>query len=234
MIFETHAHYDDERFDEDRDILIEKLFQKNICNIINVGASIESTKTTIALAKKYENMYAAAGVHPSDIAGLNEETLAWLKEQTKDPKVIAVGEIGLDFCKPIDRTLQLQRLTEQAALAEKRRLPIVLHCVKAYEKLLSLMDQYAVPILFHGFTGSPQLACQLIRKGYFLSFGTTLFRSPRTQEALRTTPYEHLFLETDEADTTIEEIYRQAAALRNTPIETLKHSIYTNYKTLFG
>ena len=145
-----------------------------------------------------------------------------------------VGEIGLDFCKPIDRTLQLQRLTEQAALAEKRRLPIVLHCVKAYEKLLSLMDQYAVPILFHGFTGSPQLACQLIRKGYFLSFGTTLFRSPRTQEALRTTPYEHLFLETDEADTTIEEIYRQAAALRNTPIETLKHSIYTNYNTLFG
>ena len=66
MIFETHAHYDDERFDEDRDILIEKLFQKNICNIINVGASIESTKTTIALAKKYENMYAAVGVHPSD------------------------------------------------------------------------------------------------------------------------------------------------------------------------
>ena len=115
-----------------------------------------------------------------------------------------------------------------------RRLPIVLHCVKAYEKLLSLMDRYTVPILFHGFTGSPQLACQLIRKGYFLSFGTTLFRSPRTQEALRTTPYEHLFLETDEADTTIEEIYRQAAALRNTPIETLKHSIYTNYKTLFG
>ena len=110
----------------------------------------------------------------------------------------------------------------------------MLHCVKAYDKLLSLMDRYTVPILFHGFTGSPQLACQLIRKGYFLSFGTTLFRSPRTQEALRTTPYEHLFLETDEADTTIEEIYRQAAALRNTPIETLKHSIYTNYKTLFG
>ena len=81
MIFETHAHYDDERFDEDRDILIEKLFQKNICNIINVGASIESTKTTIALAKKYENMYAAAGVHPSDIAAVSYTHLDVYKRQ---------------------------------------------------------------------------------------------------------------------------------------------------------
>ena len=172
----------------------------------------------------------SAGIHPWDCETVGSE---WLDSLETLP-VAAVGEIGLDFCKPIDHTLQLQRLTEQAALAEKRRLPIVLHCVKAYDKLLSLMDRYTVPILFHGFTGSPQLACQLIRKGYFLSFGTTLFRSPRTQEALRTTPDEHLFLETDEADTTIEEIYREAAALRNTPIETLKHSIYTNYKTLFG
>ena len=96
------------------------------------------------------------------------------------------------------------------------------------------MGRYTVPIIFHGFTGSPQLAGQLIRKGYFLSFGTALFRSPKTQEALRTTPDNHLFLETDEADTTIEEIYREAATLRNTPIEILKQSIYTNYKTLFG
>lgn len=172
----------------------------------------------------------SAGIHPWDCEVVGSE---WLDSLETLP-VTAVGEIGLDFCKPIDRTEQLRLLTAQADLAEKRRQPIVLHCVKAYEKLLSLMGRYTVPIIFHGFTGSPQLAGQLIRKGYFLSFGTTLFRSPRTQEALRTTPYEHLFLETDEADATIEEIYRQAAALRNTPIETLKHSIYTNYKTLFG
>lgn len=172
----------------------------------------------------------SAGIHPWDCEVVGSE---WLDSLETLP-VAAVGEIGLDFCKPIDRTEQLRLLTAQADLAEKRRLPIVLHCVKAYEKLLSLMGRYTVPIIFHGFTGSPQLAGQLIRKGYFLSFGIALFRSPKTQEALRTTPDNHLFLETDEADTTIEEIYREAATLRNTPIEILKQSIYTNYKTLFG
>lgn len=197
-------------------------FRPNVVSIRSVRLGKEDIPTS---GERF-----SAGIHPWDCETVGSE---WLDSLETLP-VAAVGEIGLDYCKPVDRTVQLRRLTEQAALAEKRRLPIVLHCVKAYEKLLSLMDRYTVPILFHGFTGSPQLACQLIRKGYFLSFGTTLFRSPRTQEALRTTPYEHLFLETDAADTTIEEIYRQAAALRNTSIETLKQSIYTNYKTLFG
>lgn len=172
----------------------------------------------------------SAGIHPWDCETVGSE---WLDSLETLP-VAAVGEIGLDFCKPIDRTLQLQRLTAQADLAEKRRLPIVLHCVKAYEELITLMSPYTVPVVFHGFVGSTQLAGQLIRKGYFLSFGAALFRSPKTQKALLAVPDERLFLETDEADPTIEEVYRQAAALRNIPIDTLKQSIYKNYKTLFG
>ena len=97
MIFETHAHYDDERFEEDRDALITSMPGRGVGAIINVGASIESTKTTLALSEKYPFVYAAVGVHPSDISGLNEETFAWLKEQTKKEKVAAVGEIGLDY-----------------------------------------------------------------------------------------------------------------------------------------
>ena len=97
MIFETHAHYDDERFEEDRDALITSMPGRGVGTIINVGASIESTKTTLALSEKYPFVYAAVGVHPSDISGLNEETFAWLKEQTKKEKVAAVGEIGLDY-----------------------------------------------------------------------------------------------------------------------------------------
>ena len=97
MIFETHAHYDDERFEEDRDALITSMPGRGVGTIINVGASIESTKTTLALSEKYPFVYAAVGVHPSDISGLNEETFAWLKEQTKKEKVVAVGEIGLDY-----------------------------------------------------------------------------------------------------------------------------------------
>lgn len=172
----------------------------------------------------------SAGIHPWDCEIVGS---GWIDALETLP-VAAIGEIGLDYCKPVDRTVQLRRLTAQADLAEKRRLPIVLHCVKAYEELITQMERYTVPIIFHGFIGSSQLAGQLIREGYFLSFGATLFRSPKTQKALRTVPDERLFLETDEADTPIEEIYRQVAALRNTPIDTLKQSIYKNYKTLFG
>lgn len=97
MIFETHAHYDDERFENDRDELVSSLPFNGIDKVINVGASIESTKTTLELAHKYDFVYAAVGVHPSDIDGLNEETFNWLYDMTKDKKTVAVGEIGLDY-----------------------------------------------------------------------------------------------------------------------------------------
>ena len=97
MIFETHAHYDDESFNDDREALIRSLPEKGIGRIINVGASIETTKTTLELATRYDYIYAAVGVHPSDISGLNEETFAWLKEQASLPKTVAIGEIGLDY-----------------------------------------------------------------------------------------------------------------------------------------
>ena len=98
MIFETHAHYDDERFDEDREETIARVRAGGVSPIINVGASIESTRTTLALADNHDFIYAAAGVHPSDIDCLNEETFAWLTAQTANPKVVAVGEIGLAGC----------------------------------------------------------------------------------------------------------------------------------------
>ena len=91
MIFETHAHYDDESFNDDREALIRSLPEKGIGRIINVGASIETTKTTLELAAKYDYIYAAVGVHPSDISGLTEETFAWLKEQASLSKTVAIG-----------------------------------------------------------------------------------------------------------------------------------------------
>lgn len=205
MIFETHAHYDDERFDEDRDILIEKLFQKNICNIINVGASIESTKTTIALAKKYENMYAAAGVHPSDIAGLNEETLAWLKEQTKDPKVIAVGEIGLDYYWDKEEDVQkAQRywFAQQMGLARESQLPVIIHSRDAAEDTMRVMKEVhaeEIPGVIHCYSYSPEMAKEFIKMGYYIGVGgvVTFKNAKKLKETVMQIPLERILLETD-------------------------------------
>lgn len=205
MIFETHAHYDDERFDEDRDMLIEKLFQKNICNIINVGASIESTKTTIALAKKYENMYAAAGVHPSDIAGLNEETLAWLKEQTKDPKVIAVGEIGLDYYWDKEEEVQkAQRywFAQQMGLARESQLPVIIHSRDAAEDTMRVMKEVhaeEIPGVIHCYSYSPEMAKEFIKMGYYIGVGgvVTFKNAKKLKETVMQIPLERILLETD-------------------------------------
>ena len=205
MIFETHAHYDDERFDEDRDILIEKLFQKNICNIINVGASIESTKTTIALAKKYENMYAAAGVHPSDIAGLNEETLAWLNEQTKDPKVIAVGEIGLDYYWDKEEDVQkAQRywFAQQMGLARESQLPVIIHSRDAAEDTMRVMKEVhaeEIPGVIHCYSYSPEMAKEFIKMGYYIGVGgvVTFKNAKKLKETVMQIPLERILLETD-------------------------------------
>ena len=205
MIFETHAHYDDECFDVDRDILIEKLFQKNICNIINVGASIESTKTTIALAKKYENMYAAAGVHPSDIAGLNEETLAWLKEQTKDPKVIAVGEIGLDYYWDKEEEVQkAQRywFAQQMRLARESQLPVIIHSRDAAEDTMRVMKEVhaeEIPGVIHCYSYSPEMAKEFIKMGYYIGVGgvVTFKNAKKLKETVMQIPLERILLETD-------------------------------------
>lgn len=205
MIFETHAHYDDERFDEDRDMLIEKLFQKNICNIINVGASIESIKTTIALAKKYENMYAAAGVHPSDIAGLNEETLAWLKEQTKDPKVVAVGEIGLDYYWDKEEEVQkAQRywFAQQMELARESQLPVIIHSRDAAEDTMRVMKEVhaeEIPGVIHCYSYSPEMAKEFIKMGYYIGVGgvVTFKNAKKLKETVMQIPLERILLETD-------------------------------------
>ena len=205
MIFETHAHYDDERFDEDRDMLIEKLFQKNICNIINVGASIESTKTTIALAKKYKNMYAAAGVHPSDIAGLNEETLAWLKEQTKDPKVVAVGEIGLDYYWDKEEEVQkAQRywFAQQMELARESQLPVIIHSRDAAADTIETMKSvHAEEIqgVIHCYSYSKEMAQEFIKMGYYIGVGgvVTFKNAKKLKETVEAIPLERILLETD-------------------------------------
>ena len=132
MIFESHAHYDDEAFNEDREALIESLPENGIDTVINVGASLNSCKSTIALLEKYSFVYGAMGVHPSETGELDEENFQWLKEQCAREKVVAVGEIGLDYhWKEPEPDVQKKWFERQLVLAEEVKLPVIIHSREA-------------------------------------------------------------------------------------------------------
>lgn len=205
MIFDTHAHYDDSRFDEDRDSLLAEVKNSGIGPIINVGASIESTKSTMALAEKYEDIYAAVGIHPSDIDGLNEDTFAWLKEQTAWEKTVAVGEIGLDYYWEKDEKVQeMQRywFRRQMDLAREVRLPVIIHSRDAAADMLQVMKSCKaeeIPGVVHCYSYSPELALQLVDMGYYIGVGgvVTFKNARKLVETVKAVPLERILLETD-------------------------------------
>lgn len=144
MIFETHAHYDDKMFDEDRESLLESMQEAGIGRIVNIGADLASTASSIALAEKYPFIYAAAGVHPSDAAQLNEHTFQWLSEQTAHEKVVAVGEIGLDYYwekDPEVRANQRYWFGRQLNLAREKALPVSIHSRDAAKDTLDIAKE---------------------------------------------------------------------------------------------
>ena len=235
MIFDSHAHYDSEQFDIDRDELLGSVLpQKGVVAVINMAADYESLKKTVALCEKYDYIYGAVGIHPECANDLPDNWLSDVEALLSHPKIVAVGEIGLDYLRP-DREAQLRIFEGQLRLAEAAGKPVVLHCVKAFEETMRLLKQFRLrAVIFHGFIGSPEQARRALEKGYYLSFGVRTFSSPKTMEALRETPPGQLFLETDDSDTGIEEVYAHAAAVRGTTVEALKRATTENYERIFA
>ncbi|MBQ8038666.1 MAG: TatD family hydrolase [Lachnospiraceae bacterium] len=205
MIFETHAHYDDDRFHDDRDEILGQMQEAGIKRIINVGASIESIKTTLELAEKYDFVYAAVGVHPSDISDLNEETFAWLKEQTNLQKVIAIGEIGLDYYwdkEPEVQANQRYWFGRQIELARETNLPIIIHSRDAGADTMQVMKEHhaeEIPGVIHCYSYSKEVAMEFIKMGYYIGIGGVItFKNARKLvETVEAIPMERILLETD-------------------------------------
>jgi len=171
----------------------------------------------------------AAGVHPWEAERAAGHPLPELPAECR-----AIGEIGLDYARPADRRKQEILLRAQLQRAEELGLPVVLHCVRAFEPLLKILADYRLrAVVFHGFIGSKEQAAEALKRGFYLSFGVRSLQSPRTAEVLRTLPRERLFLETDESELPIGEIYRQVAAIRGCTTEALRLQILENYKRLF-
>lgn len=169
----------------------------------------------------------AVGVHPWRAAEQRFDELSL-------EGAVAIGEIGLDYACKVDRVVQERVLREQLAVAERRDLPVVLHCVRAFEPMMKILSEYDLrAVIFHGFIGSVQQVERAVSRGYYLSFGVGAFRSPKTLEALRLMPLDRLFVETDESEVGIENVYERVAQARGVELEELKYKLEENYKKIF-
>lgn len=203
MIVETHAHYDDKAFDQDREALLTSMKENKISYIVNVGASIESSKSTIALAKQYPFVYGAIGVHPSETGELDDEKLLWLKEQSKGEKIVAIGEIGLDYYwdEP-SKEIQHKWFRAQLQLAKEVHLPVIIHSRDAAKDTIDIMkSQHAENLegVIHCYSYSKETARDYLNMNYYFGIGgvITFSNAKKLVEAVEYIPLNKILLETD-------------------------------------
>ncbi len=205
MIFETHAHYDDEQFTSGREALLASLPDCGIQRVVNVGASLATTRNSIQLAEKYDFIYASVGVHPSDIAELDEAQFAWLKEQTMHPKVVAVGEIGLDYYWDKEAEVQEKQrywFKRQLELAKEVELPVIVHSRDAAADTMTILKEAhttELKAVIHCYSYSPELAQEFVKMGYYIGVGgvVTFKNAKKLKETVMKIPLERILLETD-------------------------------------
>jgi TatD DNase family protein len=202
MLIDTHAHYDDKKFNGDRHETINAVRKSGVDIIINSGANIKSSRASADLAGKYDFMYAAVGVHPHDAERTPEDTLDILAGLLKNKKVLAVGEIGLDFFRNFsDKDSQRRWFKKQMDFAADMNYPAVIHDRDAHGECLDTAKFYKgrVKGVFHCFSGSTEMARELVKLGYMASFGGVVtFENARVcREVIRELPLEYILLETD-------------------------------------
>lgn len=202
MIFESHAHYDDEAFDEDREELLEQMRERGISGIVNVSASLQGIKDTLALAGRYPFVYAAVGIHPDEAGSLDEEAFAWVSGQCNQDKVVAVGEIGLDYYWDKEsHDVQRYWFERQLRLAREKGLPVIIHSREAARDTMDIMREKAqgIPGVIHCFSYSPEIAGEYVKMGYYIGVGgvVTFKNARKLKETVQQVPLERILLETD-------------------------------------
>lgn len=201
-IFDTHTHYGDARFDSDREKLLAALPQRGVSLVMEAGCSLESSRRSIVLTHKYPYFYCAVGVHPQDAGTVSKEDgyLDELAILAKEEKVKAIGEIGLDY-HYLDHPKETQkaRFEEQLSLARDLNLPVIIHDRDAHRDSLELIDKYHPKGIFHCFSGSREMAIELVKRGMYLGFTgvLTFSNARRALEAAEAIPLDRLLLETD-------------------------------------
>lgn len=203
MIFETHAHYDDEAFEEDREELLKDMQNNGIETIVNVGASLKSTASTVELTRKYPFIYGAAGIHPNETGELNEQNFLWLREQCMLDKIVAVGEIGLDYYwdEP-EHDIQKYWFERQLDLAREIKKPVIIHSRDAAKDTFDIMKEKKAEEIggvIHCFSYSPEIALDYVKMGFFIGIGgvVTFKNGKKMKEVVKAVPFDRIVLETD-------------------------------------
>lgn len=201
MYFDTHAHYDDEAFDLDRDAVLSSLPENGVGLALNPASNMASSRLCVELSGKYPFLYAAVGVHPHDAKEMTDASLDELRSLASNEKVVAIGEIGLDYHYDFSpREVQRARFREQLELARELRLPAIIHEREACEDCLKIVSDFPdVRGVFHCFSGSRETAEIILKQGWYLSFtGVITFKNARrSHEVIENMPLDRLMIETD-------------------------------------
>lgn len=206
MYFDTHAHYDDEKFDEDRYEVIQGVHQDGVDTIVNVGASIDTSIASVNLARRYDYVYASVGVHPSEIMDVNDGYIDTLESLIKDnrSRVVAVGEIGLDYYYDDAPPHKMQRkfFVEQIDLARRMKLPVIIHDRDAHKDTLDVIREENVGDIggiVHCFSGSSEMAAEVIKQGLYIAIGgvITFKNAKKLVDVVKMIPEDRLLIETD-------------------------------------
>ena len=251
MIFETHAQYDDEQFDEDREQLLAGLQEAGIETVVNVGATLEGCLSTIRLAEQYPFIYAAVGVHPDEVGTLDEEKFSWLKEKLSHEKVVAVGEIGFDYYWDQEsHEVQKKWFLRQLEAAREAGLPVIIHSREAAADTLEMMKEYGQDLkgIIHCYSYSVEHAREYVKMGYLLGIGgvVTFKNARKLKEVVEEIPLEALVLETDcpylapvpnrgkrNSSLNLTYVADQLAALKGVDRETVEKMTWDNARKLY-
>ena len=253
MLIDTHVHLDDKKFDGDRNILIENLKNNNVELVINIGADLQTSVASVDLANKYDNVYAAIGVHPHSAKEVNTMVMEQLRELAQNEKVIAIGEIGLDyFYDNSPRDVQRKWFIEQLKLAKELDLPIIIHTRDAAGETFEILKNNQngnVKGVLHSYSGSPEMALEYIKMGFYIALGGPVtFKNARVvREVAEAVPLDKLLLETDCPYLTpepyrgkrnepvyVKYVAEKIAEVKGVTYEQLVKATNANAKKLFG
>lgn len=248
--FESHAHYDDKRFNSDRDRLLSSLPSLGVCTIINSGADMHSSRQGLKLAEKYPHVYFAAGVHPHDAKSMTEADIAELETLLGHPKAVALGEIGLDFhYDNSPRNVQRRWFIKQLELAKKVNKPVIIHSRDAAQECFDIISRSGVSSgVIHCYSGSPEMALAYIQMGFYIGIGgvITYKNSKKLVEVAEKIPLERILIETDcpylspepnrgkrNDSSNLKYVVEKLAEIKNLPPESIADITKLNAENLF-